>query len=188
MQRNAERTHAELLDAAVRVAERGDEPTMRAVAAEAGVGERTIYRYFENREVLHDAFTAHVSPRLGTPLCDSVDGLDQYIVDLFDVFEQNRELTVAVVTSPWSQPDLSRSRTGNLRALTALLRAAFPNVDGAALGAAAASLRTAVSGAGWVYQRQSCALPADAVTDNARWLLHTVLDHLGALERAHETS
>jgi AcrR family transcriptional regulator len=181
--RNHERTRRDFVDAAMRVMERGEEPTMRAVAAEAGAGERTIYRYFESRDVLHEALLEHLAPRLGVPLCDSVEGLDRYIGDLFDVFDRNRALTVATVTSPWSQPDLARTRTTNLRALTALLAAAFPHVSADDLAAATASLRTVVSGAGWVYQRHSCGLANEAVKANARWLAGTLLERLTALER-----
>ena len=54
-QRNVARTRDDLIAAAVRLVERSEEPTMRAVAGAAGVGERTVYRYFESRERLAEA-------------------------------------------------------------------------------------------------------------------------------------
>jgi AcrR family transcriptional regulator len=179
-QRHGERTRGELLDAAARLIERGEQPTMRAVAAEARVGERTIYRHFESREALHDAVTAHIGPRLGIPLCDSIDELGDYADGLFSVFEENRALTVAMVTAAWSQPDLALTRNANLKAITELLRSAFPRTRAAEIDSAAASLRTVLSGAGWVYQRVSCGLPQDAVVANARWLIDRVLAALRA--------
>jgi AcrR family transcriptional regulator len=178
VQRNLDRTRTELLDAAVRLIEQGEEPTMRAVASEAGVGERTVYRYFENRDVLGEALEAHVMPRLGVPLCASVDELDDYIAELYGLFEQNRRLTVAMVASTWAQPDLARTRSRNLRALTELLAGAFPDADPAEVAAAAGTLRTVVSGAGWTYQRVSCGLPNGAVIANAQWLAGVVLQRL----------
>jgi AcrR family transcriptional regulator len=181
-QRNVARTRDDLIDAAVRLVERSEEPTMRAVAAEAGVGERTIYRYFENREVLSEAVAEAISPRLGVPLCATFDELHDYVDQLFAVFDENHEITVATVTSPWVQPFLARSRSRNLRAMTALVEAAFPNVDPHEVASAAASLRTAISGAGWVYQRESCALSAATVATNAHWLVDTVTVRLTELE------
>jgi AcrR family transcriptional regulator len=180
VQRNLDRTRAELLDAATRLIERSEEPTMRSVASEAGISERTIYRYFENRDALRAAVKAHITPRLGVPLCTSVDDLEDYIADLYRVFDQNRGLTVAMVAAAWSQSDLAESRSRNLRALTELLVGAYPDAEPAEVAAAAGTLRTVVSGAGWTYQRVSCGLPNDAVTANAQWLARLVLERLAA--------
>lgn len=177
--RVAAHTHAELLDAALELLIEGQTPTMRSVAARAGVGERTIYRYFENREVLDRAITDHMSPKLSVPLCASVGELEQYVAALFETFERHGALTVATLTSQWSQRYLSVSRTANLRALEALLAAGFPEAPDGDVEAAAAAVRTIVSGAGWAYQRHSCGLPADVVTQNAVWLVRVVLERLG---------
>ena len=178
-ERNAARTRDDLLDAAVDRWIRGDELTMRAVAAEAGVGERTIYRYFPSREALEDAVRDHVGPRIGVPLCTSVDGLEGYVDALLGTFEANYGLTVATVTSPWTQATLAGTRARNLADLHRLLADGFPDADPADVAAAAASLRTVLSGAGWVYQRHGCGLGAEEVRANARWLLRRVLAELG---------
>ncbi|MCC5953171.1 MAG: TetR family transcriptional regulator [Acidimicrobiia bacterium] len=180
-QRNVARTRDDLIGAAVRLVERSEEPTMRAVAAAAGVGERTVYRYFESREGLAEAVAEAIGPRLGVPLCASLDELHDYVDALFAVFEANHGITVATVTSPWVQPYLAQSRSRNLRDMTDLVRSAFPGVDPDELTSAAAALRTALSGAGWVYQRESCALPAAAVVANAHWLVDTVTARLARL-------
>jgi AcrR family transcriptional regulator len=171
-------TRAALLDAALELLIEGSSPTMRSVAARAGVGERTIYRYFENREVLGQAIMDEMTPKLSVPLCESVAELEQYVIALFETFERNRALTVATVNSPWSQRYLSISRTTNLRALVALLASGFPKASADDVKAAAAAIRTIVSGAGWAYQRESCELPGEVVTQNAVWLVHVVLERL----------
>ena len=178
--RNRSRMRTELLDAAVLVVIDGDEPTMRAVAARAGVGERTIYRYFASREGLRDAVAAHLRPLLGVPLCETADELETYAERLFDRFEDNRELTIAFVGSGWSRPELAASRTANLTALRSLLESAHPAATAADLDHAAASLRTVLSGAGWVYQRESCGLSPDEVVATAIWLIRLVRRQLAA--------
>ena len=179
-QRNTARTRDDLVRAAVDLWVRGEEPTMRAVAAEAGVGERTIYRYFPNRDALEEAVHDHVAPRLGAPLCSSVNELEEYVDALYGAFEQNADLTVATVTTPWTQSTLAGTRSRNLAALRALLADGFPEAEDSDVVAAAASLRTVLSGAGWVYQRHSCGLSADEVRANAVWLVREVL---AALDR-----
>lgn len=178
-ERHRDRTRHDLLDAAVRLIVAGREPTMRAIAAEAGVGERTIYRYFENAEACSDAVGAFIGPRLGVPLCDRVDDLEDYARRLFDTFEENRELTVAFLRWPWSAPELERSRRANLEALHRLVRGADPEADDDAVASAVASLRTVLSGSGWLYQRVSCGLDQAQVIDNAVWLVRTTLAAIG---------
>lgn len=180
-QRNVARTRTDLVDAAVRLVERSEEPTMRSVANEAGVGERTVYRHFQNRDALSEAVAEAISPRLGAPLCDRFDQLHDYVDQLFAVFDENHGVTVVTVTSPWAQPVLSRSRSRNLRAMTELVATAFPNVASAEVASAAASLRTVISGAGWVYQRESCGLSPATVRANAHWLVDAVTDRLTEL-------
>ena len=53
---DATRNRSQLLDVATRVfASAGTEPSMRAIAREAGVGIATLYRHFPSRESLVDA-------------------------------------------------------------------------------------------------------------------------------------
>jgi AcrR family transcriptional regulator len=53
---DATRNHSQLLEAATRAfASAGTEPSMRAIAREAGVGIATLYRHFPTRESLVDA-------------------------------------------------------------------------------------------------------------------------------------
>jgi AcrR family transcriptional regulator len=177
-ERHRSRTRDDLLGAATALLLRAEEPTMRAVAAEAGVGERTVYRYFASRQELTAAVHDHLRPRLGVPLCSDAEDLEDYAVDLFGTFEANRSLTVAVVTSPATTRELRRTRSDNLRSLTELLADGFPDAPAADIVSAAAGLRTVLSGAGWVYQRESCGLPADAVVEHGRWMVRTVLDRL----------
>jgi AcrR family transcriptional regulator len=171
---HGEATRERLLQAAFASVERGDEPTMRGVADEAGVGERTVYRYFEN----HDALVAAMQPRLqergGVPLCAEAAGLEGYARDLFGVFERNHALIVAMVTARWMAPHFRRSRRSNLDAMRALLDAAYPKAPADDRAAAATTLRAVLSGSGWVYLRDSCAMaPADIVA-HAQWLVRTV--------------
>jgi AcrR family transcriptional regulator len=172
--RNRAHIRSELLDAAVGLVIDGSEPTMRAVAARAGVGERTIYRYFEGKDGLRQEIATHLRPMMGIPLCDSVAELEDYAARLFHRFESNHELTVAFIGSNWTKDELVVSRSRNLSALRSLLRSAYPGAPSSEIDSAAAALRTNLSGAGWVYQRVSCGLEPDEVTSNAVWLIRLV--------------
>lgn len=183
--RNRARTRSELLDAAVGVVLDGNEPTMRAVAARAGVGERTIYRYFDGRDGLRQAVAAHLRPMMGVPLCESVEKLEDYAIALFDRFETNHELTVVFTSSRWTRGELAATRSRNLTAIHKLLESTYPERPASEIASAAATLRTALSGTGWAYQRESCDLTNDEVTANAVWLIRMVREKLEGHPSTH---
>lgn len=183
-QAQSEAVHTRLLDSAMALCERGEEPTMRAVAELAGISERTIYRYFENRDALFSALRPRFMGRTGIPLCATADGLEAYATALFSTFEANRELTIALVTAPWAAPYMTQSRAKNLEALRKLLDEAYPHAAAADRAAAASSLRVVLSGAGWHYLRVGSGLSAQAVTRHALWLLGTVRARLQAARAA----
>ncbi|HEY3560929.1 MAG TPA: helix-turn-helix domain-containing protein [Kribbella sp.] len=64
---DASRNRQQLLDVATSLfASAGDEPSMRAIASEAGVGIATLYRHFPTRESLVDAVYQDQVSRLTT--------------------------------------------------------------------------------------------------------------------------
>lgn len=69
------RTPAAILASAARLlAESGDAASMADVAAAAGVGRATLYRYYPSRDALLDALAAEALEEAGTRLADA--GLD----------------------------------------------------------------------------------------------------------------
>lgn len=158
--------------------ERGSEPTMRAVAAAAGASERTIYRYFESHDVLIAALKPMFIGKTGVDLCSTFNELPDYAAALFGTFEDNRHLVIALVTSSWAAPHLRRSRSGNLKALRALVDTAFPAVTEGDRAAATSAIRVILSGAGWNYLRHDCGLSAIDVVAHARWSIAAIAQRL----------
>lgn len=68
----AERNIARILDAAERLLERGDQPTIVAVANEAGVSRVTVYAHFATREQLLEAVVERTVQRT-TEALDAVE-------------------------------------------------------------------------------------------------------------------
>lgn len=182
-EQHAEVTRERLLDAAVRLVERGRDVTMRAVAAEAQVGERTVYRYYPSLDDLLEAMRPRFVGRAGVPLCETIDGLEQYARDLFGVFDQNANLVEAMLSGPLAGDLARRSRRANLEMMRKLIDDAFPRAPASERAAATSTLRAVLSGAGWSYLRRSCELPQEDVVAHAQWMVRTVLDRLGRASR-----
>lgn len=174
-------TRTLLLDAAWALAQAGAEPSMRAVAARAGVAERTVYRYFANLDALVDALSPFLVGRAGIPLCERADQLEGYAAELFATFDRNAALVTMILTSPWWLKFARRSRTKNLAGLRRLIDDAFPRAPVSDRAAAAATLRAVLSGSGWLYLRESCGLSHAELVRSTCWMVRT---HLRALGRA----
>jgi AcrR family transcriptional regulator len=89
--RHTDATQKLILDAAVALLERDGVPelTVRAVAREAGMSERTVFRYHAAREALLDAVASDVSARLDAPAPPaSIAELIDYPRVLFARFEE----------------------------------------------------------------------------------------------------
>jgi len=182
-QEQAEATRRRLVEAAVAVIEDGRQCTMRSTAKEAGVAERTIYRYFESREQLAEAIGEALGPRAGAPLPDSTAELSQYARRLFTTFDDNARLVTNMVFGAALEQDFERSRAKNLADLRAIIDRDYPRAGLRDRRAAAASLRALLSGAGWVYLRISCGLPNAEVIRSAQWSIDTALQRLGRAPR-----
>ncbi len=182
---NASEMRELLLATAVALIERGEEPTMRAVAREARVGERTVYRYFESREVLHEALIPRFVGRAGVHLCDRFDELENYADALFTTFSDNRALNVALLTSAWAASTMSGSRSKNLKDLRKLIDGAFPQAPSDERAAAAATMRTVLSGSGWLYLCVSCGLSKKDAVSHVRWLIRTAAERLKRASKKH---
>jgi AcrR family transcriptional regulator len=175
-----EQAHAvsrRILLGALAVIEEGGDPHMRAVAAAAGISERTIYRYFPSRDELHAALMPELRARASAPMAESVSGLEQYVVDLFTTFDQNQKLVRALVAGSWAQRHFTQTRSANLDALQAIIDEAFPTVPAATRRSAAASLRVPLSGAGWLYLAH-CGFDVETSVAHVQWLVRAVLEKL----------
>jgi AcrR family transcriptional regulator len=178
-EQQAELTRERLLEAAVALLERGEHDiSLRSIAEEAGVSERTLYRHFEARDELVAALVPRLRERVGAPLPASMAELPGYARTLFERFERNRALVVGMTTSSGAHGDLERTRSQNLRDLRALVDAAFPDAPDAERAAATTALRVLLSGGGWAYLRVSCGLENEALIEHAGWTIAALVDRL----------
>ena len=175
-------TRERLLDATMEVIEQGGEPTMRAIAKHAGVGERTIYRYFATRDELEQAVGGRLHGRTGAAPPTSLDDFEPYVERLFGAFAANRELLAVLVSAKWAQDVFPRTRRRNLAAFVDVLAEAFPDVDADECRAVAASMRISLSGAGWMYL-SDCGFTDEETIAHGKWVVRQAIDTLTRAQR-----
>jgi AcrR family transcriptional regulator len=115
--RHVEATRREIIDAVVEVVTRDgiDTLTFAAVAEQAGVGERTVYRHYPSREALLDALDAHVEARLelgGFP--EHKDDVPDFARRVFRAFDAHAPLVEASLAAAAVRPHGQRRRAAVL--------------------------------------------------------------------------
>jgi AcrR family transcriptional regulator len=107
--RPAQRSRAEITEAAVRLADRSglDAVSMRHVAAELGTGAGSLYRYVDTRDDLLDLMADHVCAEyeLGAPTGDWLSDLVDVGLQAREIYRRHPWLVDLVITRPVVGPN-----------------------------------------------------------------------------------
>lgn len=138
------------------------ELTVRAVAQQAGMSERTVFRYFPSRDALLDGVTAQLLAEMALPAPpQSMQALLDAPCTLYGAFEARAELTRALLHT--DLVSRMRSLQGILRrqAVGALLDAAAPASGEQERRIATANICFHLSASSWHYCRFQFGLSLD---------------------------
>lgn len=94
-----EYTRSRILDAAIQLLKQCefDDFQVGEVAAQAGIAERTVYRYFATRAELIDAVWAHVGGEISSPCLDTPQALAADPLTAFPEFDAREPLIRAII-------------------------------------------------------------------------------------------
>lgn len=156
----------------------GDVP-VRRLAEEAGVSERTVYRYFPDRDALVDGMWDLLAERAGTDhveasLHDIWDVCD-IAPDVFASFDADAAATKAsLLLDPDPAHDLPSQRRRTER-FGELIAATFPALDDTDVNRLAGVVRTLTSSMTWLRLREQFGLAGRDSGELAGWALRCVL-------------
>lgn len=153
---HADLTERLILEAALQTLENASvrELTLRAVAKEAGISERTIFRYFSSRDRFLDAVSEELSRKLGLPPHPtSIDELLTYPRRLFKAFEAHKALTRASLHSDLRERMIATVAKHRWAAVQAVIDAHAPAAPERQRRIAAANIRFFLSATTWQYYR-----------------------------------
>lgn len=145
-----------ILDAAVGQLEAGafHELTVRAIARQANLAERTLFRHFPSREELLDALAAEVSARLEIPpLPSSAADLPGAPRALYRAFEAHANLTKAALHSELFDRIRESAAGERWRTVKALIDAFAPDRPERERMLVAANIRYLLAATSWNYYR-----------------------------------
>lgn len=155
-ERHGDLTRQLILDAAVAMLERAGvtDLTVRAVAKQAGISERTVFRYFADREAFLDALAEAVRARMALPApprtLEELLGMPRA---LYTRFEATKDLTVASLHSELTPRMRGTAARARWKAVQQILREAAPRSGERPRMIAAANIRFYLAASTWHYYR-----------------------------------
>jgi AcrR family transcriptional regulator len=174
-----ERTRVHIIDTAlglIRTA--GDDiVTIRAVAAAAGVTERTVYRHFQNREALLRSVWKRMLELIGAPATpQTADALITGLRRLFPRLDKERELVRAYLHSEERRVGRTRFKPERQRALTSCVQEELEYLDAGSLHRRAAITSLIASSYAWQYMGEFWGLSGDEAAHAAAEAIEILLN------------
>jgi AcrR family transcriptional regulator len=155
---------------------RNGEITFSALAKASGVPERTIYRYFESKEELFNAFWKWLNERLGMPSPPtSPEELVAQVPALFAAFETDEPLVRAMLHDDQGRATrltTITARQSKLRAALDEVVAPLSPVDRRRL---LTSVQALLSAASWETMKDYCAATSTEAADAAQWAIDVLI-------------
>ncbi len=151
-----------------------------AVAARAKVSERTVYRHFETKEAMMDAFwTWYIAGPFGVPTDEAVPlaELPQYTRDLYAAYQRNEGVSRALVSSHVGREVRDRSRRRRRKMFEHTLEPVIAKLGDDDRRRVVATFQMLHSITTWHTLRER-QLSGDEAADVVAWLGRLVIDEL----------
>ncbi len=178
-QRHTDLTEQLILEAALQLLERSSvaDLTVRAVAVQANISERTIFRYFPTRDEFLDAIANEVSGRMNLPAYpETPEELLEAPVALYGCFEARAKLTKAALHSEL----FDRIRVAEAHRRWIAIRKVLDRYAGKRSERqrklAAANIRFYLSATAWHYFRFYFGFSLEETVESARTAIQQTLE------------
>lgn len=180
-ERHVDHTRQWIVEAATALLEDGGATalTNAAIAARAGIAERTVYRHFGTRDALLDEIAAAFMLRLDAPAPpDSVAGLLAYPAALFGCFEARSQLVQAALDSELFIRVRDGQAAERWTAIRRVLDAQWPAATPHERELTAANLRYLLSATTWRYYRQHLGFDSRRTVESVQLALRCLIEGL----------
>jgi AcrR family transcriptional regulator len=187
VERLADHTQGLILASAIELLEQTQvgELTMRAVAARAGISERTVFRYFATRDAFLTAVAAEVTRRMELPADPStMDELLSYPSTLYRRFEATAALTKAALQTELFPRMRNAQAQQRWKAVGKVIDRHAPKSSEHDRKLASANIRYFLSATTWHYYRFYFGFGLDETIECARTAVHQAVQGLGRRRKA----
>jgi AcrR family transcriptional regulator len=171
-------TQGRIMEAVAALLRKGTtDVTFDLVARESGVPQRTLYRYFENKEALFGAFWRWTNAAIDMPATPkSPQEVVEHVPALFAAFDRDEPLVRAMLHNPYGRAvRLAHAEARRKKFAEALKEVtdSLPDDAGRRLLAAVTAL---CSASGWETMKDNWELSGEAAADAAQWAVRALID------------
>ncbi|MBP7243278.1 TetR/AcrR family transcriptional regulator [Amaricoccus sp.] len=170
-------TEGRIMEGVASLLRRGSEVTFDLVARESGVPQRTLYRYFENREALFGAFWRWANELIETPAPPATpEEVVAHIPALFAAFDRDEALVRAMMHDPHGQAVRHANADARRRKFSDALKPVIEKLPEAEAAWLLASVTVLCSATGWESMKDNWALSGGASAQAAQWAAKALID------------
>lgn len=179
---NREAIRARIEDALLETLADGDPSGINhdQIADRAGVGRRTVYRYFPDRTALLQAgwrrLSAAASPNVRMP--ESADGLVNGLEELFVGFDRNADAMTVTMASAEGRAIRNAMTPQRVAAYRSAFAKETEHLDPHRRDMAIAAMQLLASGFAWREYRDQWQLSGEDMARASRWAINTLLSDL----------
>jgi AcrR family transcriptional regulator len=173
-------THTRIVEACIAILQTGGTLTYGAVAAQARVQERTVYRHFPTKDDLESAVWAWILEHL-THVNFSANTLDDLIAFLrksFNGFDAGAPLIQAMLRSPEGLNVRLRQQPSRQAMFETCVNQAVPDLEPRIRRQAAAALQVLYSATAWDLLRSFWGMDGSQAADVIELAIRSLLDGL----------
>ncbi len=156
---------------------RGSDVTFDAVAKESGVPQRTLYRYFENREALFGTFWHWVNELIDVPaLPTSPDEVVAHVPALFEAFDRDEPLVRAMMHDPHGRAVRRVNSDVRRKKFSEALRPVIDELPQYEATHLLASVTVLCSATGWESMKDNWQLSGAEAAQAVQWAVKELID------------
>ncbi|HYB14662.1 MAG TPA: helix-turn-helix domain-containing protein [Streptosporangiaceae bacterium] len=170
-----------ILDGLVALLDRHDpdDIAMSAVAADAGISLRTLYRYFPTREAMFDAVGDHVVARLGLPRqIEGADDISRVFLESASRGAQSPQLVRAMLWTRLGRRARSSHRGRRVESITGALAEVTSHLPPAEARRREGAIVYLASLPAWITVSEECGLSAEDARLGIAWAIRTLIGEL----------
>jgi AcrR family transcriptional regulator len=170
-------TEGRIMEGVAALLRRGSDVTFDLVAKESGVPQRTLYRYFENREVLFGTFWHWVNEHIDVPpLPTSPEEVVSHIGALFEAFDRDEPLVRAMTHDLHGRAVRVANSDARRKKFSEALKPVIDELPQVEATQLLASVTVLCSATGWESMKDNWQLSGASAAKAAQWAVKALIE------------
>jgi AcrR family transcriptional regulator len=170
-------TEGRIMEGVAALLRRGRDVTFDLVAKESGVPQRTLYRYFENREVLFSTFWRWVNKHIDVPpLPTSPEEVVSHVTALFEAFDRDEALVRAMMHDPHGRAVRAANSDARRKKFSEALKPVINELPPAQATHLLAAVTVLCSATGWESMKDNWQLSGASAAEATQWAVKALIE------------